>query len=69
MAEKRDLWKTDLCVHAGCYCMAPAGGDYCSDYCSLDEDDLEIGCGCGHPSCEMAEPPSQDKLREAEALE
>jgi hypothetical protein len=57
--------KTDLCAHKGCNCLAPAGGDYCSDYCSLDEDDLEAGCRCGHPECQTIEPVSQTELREA----
>jgi hypothetical protein len=57
--------KTELCAHKGCYCAAPAGGDYCSDYCSLDENDFESGCRCGHPECQMAGPVSQTELVEA----
>jgi hypothetical protein len=57
--------RTDQCAHAGCNCAAPAGGDYCSDYCSLNENDLETGCRCGHPECQMGGPISETKLREA----
>ena len=57
--------KTDLCAHAGCQCSAPAGGDYCSDYCFLNENDLETGCRCGHPECQIRGPISETEPREA----
>jgi hypothetical protein len=57
--------KTELCAHKGCNCAAPAGGDYCSDNCSLDESDLETGCRCGHPECQMVGPIRQTEIREA----
>lgn len=43
--------ETVKCAHAGCNCPAPAGSDYCSDQCSLNEDDSETGCRCGHAEC------------------
>jgi hypothetical protein len=45
--------KTDTCAHPSCDCPAPAGGDYCSDYCSREDDDFETGCQCGHPECQV----------------
>lgn len=45
--------KTEKCAHAGCSCPAPAGSDYCSDYCSKNEDDLETSCGCEHAECQV----------------
>jgi hypothetical protein len=56
--------KTDLCSHAGCQRSAPAGGDYCSDYCSLNENDLENGCRCGPPECQIIGSISQTEPRE-----
>jgi hypothetical protein len=29
----------------------PAGGDYCSDECSFNEEDSDTGCNCGHDEC------------------
>jgi hypothetical protein len=57
--------KSDLCAHAGCQRSAPAGGDYRSDYCSLNENDLETGCRCGHPESQIRGPISEIEPREA----
>jgi len=57
--------KADLCAHAGCERSALAGGDYCSDYCFLNEYDLETGCRCGHPECQIRGPISEIEPREA----
>jgi hypothetical protein len=43
--------KMEKCAHEGCNCPAPAGGDYCSDECSFNEDDSDTGCNCGHAEC------------------
>lgn len=55
----------DKCAHANCHCPAPAGSDYCSDYCSLNADDLEIGCSCGHSNCQSQLSAEQIKQHTA----
>jgi len=56
----------DKCMHASCSCPAPAGSDFCSDYCSRDEDDLAIGCCCEHSACQVKAATSEAaELREA----
>jgi hypothetical protein len=48
------------CANPECDCLAPSGGDYCSDYCQdpslpdqIDYDrpldtDAKLVCNCGH---------------------
>jgi hypothetical protein len=42
------------CANAACSCIPPEKEKYCSAHCEGMEDKVEVLCGCGHGSCQVA---------------
>ncbi len=46
----------DKCAHPACKCVVSKAkdgpyGKYCSEHCKEAADEIELRCGCQHPSC------------------